>query len=324
VEIGLYFDLRDPPPWRRGWGRVFDQAMEIAEEADRRGGGSIWLSEHHLFEDGYLPQPLVFAAAVAARTKRVRIGTAVLLAPLRPALTIAEEAAVVDVLSGGRLELGLGTGYRVPEYEAFGATPARRLDQLAARVEEIRELWASPEVTPQPAQADAPIWLGAHGPRSARIAGKLGTGLLSLNPDLWEHYLEGLEQGGHAADTARASGPMAAVIASDPERTREILQPHSDYVWGTYQTYANEGLERSGKSFPQPPMFRQGGKPPVAVVLDPDEAISRLRAIGERLPIAQAFFWASVGGMPDELVEEHVDLLLGRVAPALAADAPGA
>jgi hypothetical protein len=71
-------------------------------------------------------------------------------------------------------------------------------------------------------------------------------------------------------------------------------------------------------------MFRQGGKPPVAVVLDPDQAISRLRALRERLPIAHAFFWASVGGMPDELVEEHVDLLLGRVAPALAADAPGA
>jgi alkanesulfonate monooxygenase SsuD/methylene tetrahydromethanopterin reductase-like flavin-dependent oxidoreductase (luciferase family) len=319
MEVGLYFDLRDPPPWRRGWGRVFDQAVGIAEEADRRGGGSIWLSEHHLFEDGYLPQPLVFAAAVAARTTRVRIGTAVLLAPLRPALTIAEEATVVDVLSGGRLELGLGTGYRVPEYEAFGATPARRLDQLAARIVEIRELWESAEITPQPAQAQAPIWMGAHGPRSARIAGELGTGLLSLNPDLWEHYLAGLEEGGHPASAARASGPMAAVIAADPERTRAILQPYSDYVWGTYQTYANEGLERSGKSFPQPPMFRSGGTAPKAVVMDPDEAIAKLRALGERIPIYQAFFWASVGGMPDELVEEHVNLLLDVVAPSLAA-----
>jgi alkanesulfonate monooxygenase SsuD/methylene tetrahydromethanopterin reductase-like flavin-dependent oxidoreductase (luciferase family) len=318
VEVGLYFDLRDPPPWRRGWGRVFDGAVELAVEADRRGGGSVWLSEHHLFEDGYLPQPLVFAAALAARTTRVRLGTAVLLAPLRPALTIVEEAAVVDLLSGGRLELGLGTGYRVPEYEAFGVAPERRLDQLAARIGEIRELWGDAAVTPRPEQAEAPIWMGAHGPRSARIAGKLGAGLLSLNPDLWDPYLEGLEEGGHGAAAGRASGPMAAVLARDPERTRAILQPYSDYVWGTYQTYADEGLERSGKSFPKPPMFRAGGDPPPAVVLTPEEAISRLRTLGERLPIEHAFFWASVGGMPDELVQEHVDLLLDVVAPALA------
>lgn len=318
MEVGLYFDLRDPPPWRRGWRRVFDQALEIAAETDRRGGGSIWLSEHHLFEDGYLPQPLVFAAAVAARTGRVRIGTAVLLAPLRPALTIAEEATVVDVLSGGRLELGLGTGYRVPEYEAFGVAPERRLDQLAKRIAEVRELWADEAVTPRPEQAEAPIWMGAHGPRSSRLAGRLGTRLLSLNPNLWEHYLAGLEESGHGAGAARAAGPMAAVIARDPERTRSILQPHSDYVWGTYQTYANEGLERSGKSFPRPPMFRDGGEPPPALVLDPDEAIARLRDLGERMPVEQAFFWANVGGMPDELVEEHVDLLLSTVAPALA------
>ncbi len=127
MKLGLYFDLRDPPPWRRGWGAVYARALETAEQADADGIASLWLSEHHFFEDGYLPQPLVFAAALAARTKRARIGTAVLIAPLRSAVEIAEEAAVADVVSGGRLELGLGSGYRLPEFDAFGALPERAL-----------------------------------------------------------------------------------------------------------------------------------------------------------------------------------------------------
>ena len=89
--------------------------------AERLGADSVWLSEHHLFEDGYLPQPLTMAAAIAARTKRIRIGTAVLLAALRPAVQIAEEAAIVDLVSGGRLVLGFGAGYVPREFEAYGA-----------------------------------------------------------------------------------------------------------------------------------------------------------------------------------------------------------
>ena len=126
MNVGIYLDLRNPPPWKQDPARVYAFALELCEEAERLGAHSVWLSEHHGFEDGYLPQPLTFAAAVAARTARLRIGTAVLLAPLRDPAHIAEEAAVVDLVSDGRLELGLGAGYRVPEFEQFDADPARR------------------------------------------------------------------------------------------------------------------------------------------------------------------------------------------------------
>src|SRR5580658_9561087 len=119
MDLGIYLDLRNPPGWRRPWASHYARSLEVVEEAERLGAATVWLSEHHFFEDGYLPQPLTFAAAIAARTSRIRIGTAVLLAPLRLPLQLAEEAAVVDVLSGGRLDLGVGVGYRVPEYEGF-------------------------------------------------------------------------------------------------------------------------------------------------------------------------------------------------------------
>src|SRR3954468_9174984 len=125
MRVGIYTDLRNPPPWRRDWAGHYARVLDRIVEAERLGAGSVWLSEHHLFEDGYLPQPLTFAAAIAARTSRMRIGTAVLLAPLRPAGQIAEEAAIVDLVSEGRLELGLGSGYLPDEFAAYGADHGR-------------------------------------------------------------------------------------------------------------------------------------------------------------------------------------------------------
>src|SRR4029079_333378 len=81
AKVGLYLDLRNPPASRQHWHRLYDFTLELCEEAERLGADSVWLSEHHLFEDGYLTQPLTYAAAIAARTSRVRIGTAVVIAP---------------------------------------------------------------------------------------------------------------------------------------------------------------------------------------------------------------------------------------------------
>jgi alkanesulfonate monooxygenase SsuD/methylene tetrahydromethanopterin reductase-like flavin-dependent oxidoreductase (luciferase family) len=165
MNVGLYFDLRDPPAWRQGWSRTYGFALEMCEEAEHLGAHSIWLSEHHLFEDGYLPQPLTFAAAVAARTNLVRIGTAIVVAPFRHPVHLAEEAAIVDAISGGRLDLGLGAGYRAPEFALFGADPATsRYRQTEALVRDLRRIWAEGAVTPPPLQSPLPVWLGYNGP----------------------------------------------------------------------------------------------------------------------------------------------------------------
>ena len=162
--------------------------LELCEEAEHLGADSVWFSEHHGFEDGYLPQPLTFAAAAAARTSRVRLGTGILVAPLRKTAQLAEEAAVVDIISGGRLDLGLGAGYRLPEFELFGTDFAARYRTLDQQVSELRRLWGTDDgLTPAPIQRKLPIWLGYQGPKGARRAGRMGEGLLTLAKASWPH-----------------------------------------------------------------------------------------------------------------------------------------
>ena len=156
MNVGIYFDLRNAPPWPQDPARLYGFTLELCEEAERLGTHSVWPSEHHLFDDGYLPQPLTFAAAVAARTRRVRIGTAVLLAPLHDAVEIAEQVAVVDLVSDGRVELGLGAGYRVPEFELFGVDLSERYRLTDARVAALRTIWGEGRVTPTGADPAAP------------------------------------------------------------------------------------------------------------------------------------------------------------------------
>jgi len=93
MRVGIFIDLRNPARWRRPTDSFHRAALDQVAYAEECGVDSVWLTEHHLFDDGYLPQPLTFAAAIAARTTRMRIGTAVLIAPLRQALDIAERGA---------------------------------------------------------------------------------------------------------------------------------------------------------------------------------------------------------------------------------------
>lgn len=307
MDVGIYFDLRDPAPWRVGWNTVYGRSIEAAEEAERLGLHSVWLTEHHLFEDGYLPQPLVFAAALAARTRHMRIGTAVLLAPLRAAIEIAEEAAVVDQLSGGRLDLGLGAGYRVPEYEAFGVAPGDRFTLLEDRARAVRALWDEGRVTPTPFQEHVPIWVGAHGPRGAALAGGVGAGLLAISPALWEPYLQAYAAAAHERPAPKASGPWSIVLADDPDRTRTIVEPYAAHQWDVYDAYAREGV--AGRQLTVLFERRGMGSPPPTRVVTVDEAVTELRALAAKLPVGEVFVYERIAGMPDDVAARHVELL---------------
>lgn len=327
MKTGVWFDLRNPPGWRQDPARLYAFTLEMCEEAERLGADSVWFSEHHGFEDGYLPQPLTFAAAAAARTSRVRLGTGILIAPLRKTAQLAEEAAVVDLISGGRLDLGLGAGYRVPEFELFGADIAARYRTLDAQVAELRRLWDG-GVTPAPVQERLPIWLGYHGPKGARRAGRLGESLLTMSAQSWPHYRDGLAEGGHDLGVARMAGGLQAYVTDDPERDWPLVAPYIAYQQDSYRRYLVEGTDQPLPRPVDPDRLRtrDAGAGPLAYYLfgTPEYVAARIAEHSAGAPVETSWLWGSVAGMSEEKTAEHVRAICTRLAPLLAAIPPGA
>jgi len=320
-NIGVWFDLRNPPGWRQDPARLYGFTLELCEEAELLGADSLWFSEHHCFEDGYLPQPLTFAAAAAARTTRVRLGTGILVAPLRKTAQLAEEAAVVDIISGGRLDLGLGAGYRVPEFELFGTDFAARYRILDQQVSELRRLWGDGGLTPAPVQDRLPVWLGYQGPKGARRAGLMGEGLLTLAKTSWPHYRDGLAEGGHDPATARMGGGIQAYVTDDPERDWPRVAPHIAYAQDSYRRYMVEGTGNPVPRPVDPERLRTKGPDagPMSYFLfgTPEEvAKAILDYIGDA-PVRTVWLGASVAGLPEDLAARHVQTICTRLRPLL-------
>lgn len=321
MKVGLFFDLRNPEPWARPWPDVYSRALEIIGTAEELGIDAVWFTEHHQFDDGYLPQPLTFLAAVAGRTRRVRLGTAVLLAALRPAALVAEEAALVDQISGGRLELGIGAGYSPREYALYGKDIAERYRLTDAAVAEVRRLLDEGVVTPPAAQRPFPLWLGYQGPKGARRAGRLGVGLLSLDRSLLDPYREGLVEGGHDPATARTGGMLDIIVSDDPEAALARIAPHFAHQLNTYRQATVAGSDAPAPREVSVEKLLAGGDGkgslPGLRVLTPEDAVTAIRAATDDAPVDHVYLWASVAGMPDDLVDRHLELLCTEVAPAV-------
>lgn len=308
MRVGLYYDLRNPGGVRP-WDEVYAAALRQIEHAEAAGIDAVWFSEHHGFADGYLPAPLTFAAAAAARTARVRIGTAVVIAGLLPARTLAEQAAVVDGISGGRLELGLGAGWREPEFAGIGAEFRGRYERLERAAAGLAGLWAGGTATPPPVQDPLPLWIGARGPRGAQIAGRLGAGLLWLDHELMPAYREGLEAAGHGPEVARVGGLVNMFLADDPDEARHALRDAGRAARASYA-----GNDRAAGTGGRAATF------PKVAVLSPGDAVEHVERLTANLPVSDIFCWADIGGLgatrPD-LTERHAELVAGELAAAL-------
>jgi alkanesulfonate monooxygenase SsuD/methylene tetrahydromethanopterin reductase-like flavin-dependent oxidoreductase (luciferase family) len=320
VRLGMYVDMRNAPQWSRPWSRHYGQWLDRIVEAERLGAGAVWLTEHHFFDDGYLPQCWTFASAIAARTSTLRIGTAVSLLPLHSPLELAEQIALVDIISDGRVEPGFGVGYRKPEYQAFGGDFKHRYTAYASRIHALRSLWGEEEgadrvVTPPPVQTPVPLWGGFGGPMGARTAGRLGLGLQSIDPELWDPYCEGLSQGGYPISQARLAGSVAFMITDDPEKTWAEIESHVAYRWRSYNRYMFEGTSRETEApahFDPKAMSEQ-------FILGPAEHVAAeiSRQIGT-LPVTDIYTWSDYPGISDATVDRHIELTFTQLPPLLA------
>ena len=141
LRFGLWYSLRNPAQWQRPYAEIYAETLKQIAWAETIGYDDVWLTEHHFCEDGHAPSILPIAAAVAATTKRLRIGTSVLLLPLHHPVRVAEDAATIDILSNGRFDLGVGIGYRLEEFAGLGLTRADRASRVDEGIEIIRALW---------------------------------------------------------------------------------------------------------------------------------------------------------------------------------------
>ncbi|MEM7410566.1 MAG: LLM class flavin-dependent oxidoreductase [Myxococcota bacterium] len=178
IELGI-------TPWDFSAGMQADRLAQQGERAEALGIGSFWLPENHFSGPGAIPQPLLWLGAVAARTRRLRLGTTSYLLPIRNPLQAAEEVAVLDRLSGGRVILGVGRGFRKALFEAFDVDVSTKRDNFEATLAVMQKAWSGESLTdgpgpptrlaPLPVQAPhPPIWVAAFGPKALAQAGRLG------------------------------------------------------------------------------------------------------------------------------------------------------
>ncbi|MGO4689503.1 LLM class flavin-dependent oxidoreductase [Glaciibacter sp. 2TAF33] len=318
VDLGLYVDGRNPAQWERPWREHYAYLLDLCAEADRAGLHSLWFTEHHGYADGYLPQPLVFAAAAAARTERIRIGTSVLILPLRNPVEVAEQAAVLDIVSGGRLELGVGAGYVASEYALYGADFDGRSEATMRGVEELRRIWAGSAVTPSPLQEEIPVWIGVSGTKGLRRVGEMGEGLLRLGQRYLPLYLEGIADSPGEAEP-RMTGPANVFLTDDPERDWPLIRPHVAYQWGGYHG-ADDRLTGGG-DFDVEEFCARGlstGSMTGFLVATPERAAAELRELIADTPARTAYIWATLPGLPEDLARRNIELAATRLAPLLA------
>lgn len=171
MKFGLLFRPQDPPA-AQSIGRRWQEILRAGELAERVGFDGLFLPEHHMMPDGYVPAPLIGLAALAARTERVDLGTTVMLLPFYNPVQVAEHAAMVDVISGGRMILGVGIANFEPEFELFGREKRSQVSLFEEAIELVLRLWAGEELDHRgkhfrvkgkisPLPQNARMWMGA-------------------------------------------------------------------------------------------------------------------------------------------------------------------
>jgi alkanesulfonate monooxygenase SsuD/methylene tetrahydromethanopterin reductase-like flavin-dependent oxidoreductase (luciferase family) len=329
--FGLRFDFRNPELAGTPMADRYRAALEMTEWADGLGFVVVGLSEHHASDDGYLPSPLTMAAAMAARTRNIRIQIAALIAPFYDPLRLAEDIAVVDQISAGRLDLVIANGYVPGEFAMFGREISERVARTTEAVRTLKQAWTGEpfefrgrmvRVTPTPYQDGGPaISLGGSSPAAARRAARIADGFIPSNPQVWEPYREEMlalgkpDPGpGFGADTS------AFFVAADAEQGWVDYAPYAMHEMNAYGTWLQEsGVGAAGGYEPVVDVdaLRATGQ---YRVLTPDALLAEVRAKG---PFGFTMLHPLCGGVPPAMAWESLRLFEHEVLPRLEAAAPG-
>lgn len=329
LELGIRFDMR-APAWGTARAELYAAAREMSAWADLNDFDVLLVGEHHGSDDGYTSAPFVVAAALAARTSRIRVRMRAVLLPLYDPVSFAEQLATLDVLTDGRAEVVFGLGYVVSEFEMFGLDMGSRVRRLSDGIELLKaalpgeafeSLGRRGKVTPHPVQRPwPPMYLGGGVPASARRAARLGLGYAPhiASQELLEEYkseCKRLER--PVGDIIPNPGHYAMYVAEDPDRFWNKLGPHALH---NANSYAEMAAGSPNQKTPFETEIAKGDYEKLrasrnCLVLTPDECVEFAKAnamLGGSLQ-----FVPLLGGFSPDLAWESLELFASNVMPRL-------
>jgi alkanesulfonate monooxygenase SsuD/methylene tetrahydromethanopterin reductase-like flavin-dependent oxidoreductase (luciferase family) len=317
------FDMR-APEFGTSRRELYAAALDLIAYADEIGVPRINLMEHHCSEDGYLPAPFVLGGGVAGRTKTCRISLGAVVLPLHDPVKIAEQIAVLDIMSAGRLEVIFGAGYVPSEFAAFGVSLQERGKRMDQGIEIILralrgEKFTAPDgrpvcVRPLPIQKPEDIIIVGGGvPASAKRAAHFGLGFVPTDGRLLDVYYEECRKLGRTpGKVASPSPPMNVHLSEDPEATWAKIKPHVAHVVQAYARWADEspGSHSPFRGLQDVDPLRERG---LFVVWTPDEFVQRAAQMNPLVTMSMA---PLLGGLsPAEGWQSW--RLLGKVMPRI-------
>lgn len=335
LGVGL-FTAQLPAGSSRTFHREYSDAIELVERVEETGLDSAWVSEHHFAADGYLPALLPLLGSFAAVTDRIELGTGVVLAPFHDPIRLAEDFAVVDQISGGRVICGLGIGWRDEEFRAFGIDPRSRVRRLEEVVAVLRAAWTEDRfsfagkhyaydevsVTPKPARVP-PIFVGGFVDEAIRRAGRIGDGYISSRGSV-ERVREAFAMAAEARADAGKEGPLQvavlqnAFVTEDPVRDWPQVRDGIGHQLGVYAGW-RVGTDVPGRQLQVMPPDEASIREMTAYGT-PDDVVDYLLPIVGALaayPESHLIVRLHYPGMDAEPAERAIELFAEEVAPRL-------
>jgi alkanesulfonate monooxygenase SsuD/methylene tetrahydromethanopterin reductase-like flavin-dependent oxidoreductase (luciferase family) len=340
LRFGLLWPFRNPAFARVPWEQLYRSHLDLVVDSEAMGFDYAWLTEHHFADDGYSPSLFTIGAAIAARTRRIRISTFVLPLPLHHPVTVAEDTATLDLISEGRFELGVGMGYRLEEFEHQGIARDRRGARMQEALTIVQRLLSGETVTldgqftslrdirivPPALQRPHPrIWVGGIVPRAIERVARMGFDF--LNGNLAEGanvYDEALRVNGRDPQDYEIAAMKVIYVAQTREQAWEIAARPIHHLTSSYlewMTGSNEDPDAGHDQRTIPAVdeiiraqsFDFFGEQ--AIVGTPADAIELIEDYRSRGRLTQLVCALALPGMPPHHIKAGMELLAREVIP---------